>query len=261
MLGSVVAAGLPIVLALVSVGLGLSLLTLAAAVTNFNTITPVLATMLGLGVGIDYALFILTRFRQGIHDGLSGEDAAAAAVATAGRAVVFAGLTVAISISALAVIGLDFITKLGLGAAITVVTAVAAAITLLPAILSLLGPRIDKGRVPFTRRRDAFDRRRRRHRDRALGPLRDPPRPDVGARRDRADRHPGDPGLLGAARLERRGLQPARHDDPPGLRPARRGLRPRLQRPAAGDGGPGRSAGRRRPAGAGLPRDARASSR
>jgi len=155
MLGSVVAAGLPIVLALVSVGLGLSLLTLAAAVTNFNTITPVLATMLGLGVGIDYALFILTRFRQGIHDGLSGEDAAAAAVATAGRAVVFAGLTVAISISALAVIGLDFITKLGLGAAITVVTAVAAAITLLPAILSLLGPRIDKGRVPFTRRRDA----------------------------------------------------------------------------------------------------------
>jgi putative drug exporter of the RND superfamily len=155
MLGSVVAAGLPIVLALVSVGLGLSLLTLAAAVTNFNTITPVLATMLGLGVGIDYALFIVTRFRQGIHDGLSGEDAAAGAVATAGRAVVFAGLTVAISISALAVIGLDFITKLGLGAAITVVTAVAAAITLLPAILSLLGPRIDKGRVPFTRRRDA----------------------------------------------------------------------------------------------------------
>ena len=155
MLGSVVAAGLPIVLALVSVGLGLSLLTLAAAVTNFNTITPVLATMLGLGVGIDYSLFIVTRFRQGIHDGLSGEHAAAAAVATAGRAVVFAGLTVAISISALAVIGLDFITKLGLGAAITVVTAVAAAITLLPAILSLLGPRIDKGRVPFTRRRDA----------------------------------------------------------------------------------------------------------
>ena len=155
MLGSVVAAGLPIVMALVSVGLGLTLLTLAAAVTNFNTITPVLATMLGLGVGIDYALFILTRFRQGIHDGLSGEDAAAAAVSTAGRAVVFAGLTVAISISALAVIGLDFITKLGLGAAITVVTAVVAAITLLPAILSLLGPRIDKGRVPFTRVRDA----------------------------------------------------------------------------------------------------------
>jgi RND superfamily putative drug exporter len=151
MLGSAVAAGLPIVLALLSVGLGLSLLTLAAAVTNFNTITPVLATMIGLGVGIDYALFIVTRFRQGLHDGLSPEDAAAASAATAGRAVVFAGITVAISISALAVIGLDFITKLGLGAAITVITAVAAATTLLPAILSLLGHRIDRGRLPFVR--------------------------------------------------------------------------------------------------------------
>jgi RND superfamily putative drug exporter len=155
MLGSAVAAGLPIVLALLSVGLGLSLLTLAAAVTNFNTITPVLATMLGLGVGIDYSLFIVTRFREAIHDGHTPEDAAALSAATAGRAVVFAGVTVAISISALAVIGLDFITKLGMGAAITVVTAVVAAVTLLPAILSLLGPRIDKGRIPFTRQRDA----------------------------------------------------------------------------------------------------------
>ncbi len=155
MLGGLIAAGLPILLALVSVGLGLSLLTLAAAVTNFNTITPVIATMLGLGVGIDYSLFIVTRFRQGIHDGLSGEDAAAVAAATAGRAVLFAGLTVAISISALAVIGLDFITKLGLGAAITVVTAVIAAITLLPAVLSLIGTRIDRLKVPFVKSSDA----------------------------------------------------------------------------------------------------------
>ncbi len=151
LLGGLVAAGLPILLALVSVGLGLSLLTLAAAVTNFNTITPIIATMLGLGVGIDYSLFIVTRFRQGIHNGLSGESAAAVAAATAGRAVLFAGLTVAISISALAVIGLDFITKLGLGAAITVVTAVIAAITLLPAVLSLIGHRIDRFKVPFVK--------------------------------------------------------------------------------------------------------------
>jgi RND superfamily putative drug exporter len=155
MLGTIVAALLPILMALLSVGLGLSLLTLAAAVTNFNTITPILATMLGLGVGIDYSLFIVTRFRQGVHDGLSGEDAAAVAAATAGRAVVFAGLTVAISISALALIGLDFITKLGVGAAITVVTAVVAAITLLPAVLSLLGTRVDRLRVPLIRHRDA----------------------------------------------------------------------------------------------------------
>jgi RND superfamily putative drug exporter len=151
MLGGLIAAGLPILMALVSVTLGISLLTLAAALTNFNTITPVVATMLGLGVGIDYSLFIVTRFRQGIHDGMNGPDAATVAAATAGRAVLFAGLTVAISISALAVIGLDFITKLGLGAAITVATAVAAAVTLLPAILSLIGTRIDRLKVPFVR--------------------------------------------------------------------------------------------------------------
>jgi len=160
--GSVVAMGLPILLALVSVGLGLSLLLIAARFSNFNTITPTLATMIGLGVGIDYALFIVTRFRQALHDGLSKEDAAAAATATAGRAVIFAGTTVAISISALAVIGLDFITKLGVGAAITVVTAVIAAITLLPAVLSLLGHRVDKGKVPFIRQQDDSLESRRR---------------------------------------------------------------------------------------------------
>jgi putative drug exporter of the RND superfamily len=152
--GSVIAMGLPILLALLSVGLGLALLLIAASFTNFNSITPTLATMIGLGVGIDYALFIVTRFRQSLHDGMRPQEAAAAATATAGRAVIFAGLTVAISISALAVIGLDFITKLGFGAAITVITAVAAAVTLLPAVLSLLGHRIDRGRVPFLRRQD-----------------------------------------------------------------------------------------------------------
>jgi RND superfamily putative drug exporter len=152
--GSVVAMGLPILLALVSLGIGLSLLLLAARFSNFNTITPTLATMIGLGVGIDYSLFIVTRFRQALHDGLSGEDAAAVAIATAGRAVIFAGTTVAISLSALAVIGLDFVTKLGFGAAITVVVAVIAANTLLPAVLSLLGHRVDKGRLRFLREPD-----------------------------------------------------------------------------------------------------------
>jgi putative drug exporter of the RND superfamily len=152
--GTFVAAGLPIILALISLGLGLSLLTLAAALTHFNTITPTLATMIGLGVGIDYSLFIVTRFRQALHDGMSPEDAAATAGATAGRAVIFAGVTVAISISGLAVIGLDFVTKLGFGAAIAVLTTVVTAVTLLPAVLRLLGHRIDRLRVPFVRARD-----------------------------------------------------------------------------------------------------------
>jgi len=154
MLGSAVAMSLPIALAISSVGVGISLITIAAGVWTFNSITPTLATMIGLGVGIDYSLFIVTRFRQALHDGRSPLDAATIAASTAGRAVIFAGVTVAISISALAILGLDFITKMGLGAAITVGVAVIAAVTLLPAILGLLGHRIDSGRLPFMRHRD-----------------------------------------------------------------------------------------------------------
>jgi putative drug exporter of the RND superfamily len=110
-------------------------------------VTEILVPMIGLGVGIDYTLFIVTRFRQYLHDGLSPQDAAAAAGATAGRAVLFAGTTVAISITGLAFIGIDFITKLGLGSALGVLTAVLLAQSLLPAVLSLLGHRIDRGRL------------------------------------------------------------------------------------------------------------------
>ena len=152
--GSFVAMGLPILLALVSLAISTTLLLLLTRLTSFNTFTPILMSMIGLGVGIDYALFIVTRFRQALHDGLKPVEAAAAAAATAGRAVIFAGVTVAISISALVVIGLDFITKMGFGAAITVFTAVVAANTLLPAVLSLLGHRIDKGKVPFLPQQD-----------------------------------------------------------------------------------------------------------
>ena len=152
--GTFTAMLIPIGLALVSLGISLSILLLAAAVWNFNTITPTLATMIGLGVGIDYALFIVTRFRQRLHDGEEPEAAAAGAAATAGRAVIFAGSAVAISILGLAFIGLDFVTKLGLGAAISVVVTVLTATTLLPAVLRLLGHRIDRLRVPFTRQRD-----------------------------------------------------------------------------------------------------------
>jgi RND superfamily putative drug exporter len=152
--GTFVAALIPIGLALVAVGIGLALLTIGAAFTNFNDVTPILATMIGLGVGIDYALFIVTRFRQSLHDGHAPVEAATIAGATSGRAVIFAGTTVAISISGLVVIGLDFITKLGFGASITVLTSVLLAVTLLPAALSLLGDRIDRLKVPLTSRRD-----------------------------------------------------------------------------------------------------------
>jgi RND superfamily putative drug exporter len=147
-LGTAVAMSMPILLALTAVGIGTSVLTIAANFTSLNTVTPILAVMLGLGVGIDYALFIVTRFRQSLAEGESSVDAATTAVATAGRAVVFAGSTVAISISGLAIIGLDFVTKLGLGAASTVVISVFAAISLLPAVLAKLGHRVNRWRVP-----------------------------------------------------------------------------------------------------------------
>jgi putative drug exporter of the RND superfamily len=147
-LGTAVAMSLPIVLALVSVLIGVSGLSIAAIFTSLNTVTPTLAVMLGLGVGIDYALFIVTRFRQALATGASPADAATTAVATAGRAVVFAGATVAISISGLMVIGLSFVTKLGLGAASAVVVSVAAAVTLLPALLGKLGNRVNRLRIP-----------------------------------------------------------------------------------------------------------------
>jgi RND superfamily putative drug exporter len=152
--GTMVAAILPIFLALIAVGIGLTLLTLAAGITDFNTITPILATMIGLGVGIDYSLFIVTRFRQALHDGATPADAARIAASTAGRAVIFAGVTVAISILSLAVIGLDFITKMGIGASLTVLTSVAVAVTLLPAVLALLGHRVDRLKLPGVKQPD-----------------------------------------------------------------------------------------------------------
>jgi RND superfamily putative drug exporter len=160
-LGTAVAMSMPILLAITAVGIGTSVLTVAANFTSLNTVTPILAVMLGLGVGIDYALFIVTRFRQSLAEGEDPVDAATTAVATAGRAVVFAGTTVAISISGLAVIGLDFVTKLGLGAASTVVISVFAAISLLPAVLAKLGHRLNKLHVPTFVSQDGKTRRGR----------------------------------------------------------------------------------------------------
>jgi putative drug exporter of the RND superfamily len=140
---------IPIALAVTALLTAFLLLFILAGLTDINTVTPILVSMIGLGVGIDYSLFIVTRFRQLLHDGLSPRDAAAEAGASAGRAVLFAGLTVAISVTGLAFIGLDFVTKLGIGSALGVLTTVLIANSLLPAALSLLGHRIDRLKVPF----------------------------------------------------------------------------------------------------------------
>jgi RND superfamily putative drug exporter len=146
-----VAMIIPIALALTALFTAFLLLFILAGLTDINTITPILVSMIGLGVGIDYSLFIVTRFRQLLHDGLTPHDAAAEAGSSAGRAVLFAGLTVAISVSGLAFFGLDFITKLGIGSALGVLTTVLIANSLLLAVLSKLGHKIDRLKVPFVK--------------------------------------------------------------------------------------------------------------
>ncbi|MDH6485178.1 MMPL family transporter [Streptomyces sp. SAI-127] len=145
--GSVIAAGIPLLTALISVIGGLACLGLLASAFTFATVSPTLATMIGLGVGIDYALFQLTRHRQSLMDGKDPVRAAGGATATSGRAVLVSGCTVIIALAGLSVSGVSFIAKLGVAAAVTVVSAVLGALTLVPALLGLIGTRIDRYRV------------------------------------------------------------------------------------------------------------------
>ncbi|CAM5689190.1 MMPL family transporter [Streptomyces californicus] len=145
--GSLLAAVLPLITALVCALCGLALLGLLAAAATFATVSPTLATMIGIGVGIDYALFLVTRHRQNLADGRDPVAAAGNAAATSGHAVLLSGCTVIIALSGLWVSGIGFIGKLGLAAAVTVVTAVAGALTLVPAALGLIGRGIDRARV------------------------------------------------------------------------------------------------------------------
>jgi putative drug exporter of the RND superfamily len=142
---------IPIALAIVAVMTAFLLLFVLAGLTDINTVTRILVPMIGIGVGIDYSLFIVTRFRQLLHEGLSPGDAAAEAGASAGRAVIFAGVTVAISVTGLAFFGMDFVTKLGIASALGVLTAVLIANSLLIAVLAKLGHKIDRLKVPLLR--------------------------------------------------------------------------------------------------------------
>nr|WP_277626381.1 MMPL family transporter [Arsenicicoccus piscis] len=141
-LGTLVAAGLPLLMALGGVGLGLGVTMALTHVLTLNTVTPVLALMIGLAVGIDYALFIVNRHRTQLRRGMGVVDSLALAIGTAGNAVTFAGLTVFIALAALTVTGIGFLAAMGLVAAGTVLAAVLINLTLLPALLSLVGLRV-----------------------------------------------------------------------------------------------------------------------
>ncbi|MFF1378563.1 MMPL family transporter [Streptomyces sp. NPDC058308] len=140
--GSLIAAGLPLLTALIGVGIGVSSITALANALDLGTTTSTLAMMIGLAVGIDYALFIVSRYRGELADGRDREEAAGRAVGTAGSAVVFAGLTVVIALVGLAVVNIPMLTKMGFAAAGTVVIAVLIALTLIPALLGYAGRRV-----------------------------------------------------------------------------------------------------------------------
>ena len=141
--GSVLAMGLPIAVAVAGVGVGVGLIMLVSNLTTMPDFTTTLAAMIGLGVGIDYALFIVTRYREGLHADEAPERAAANAMRTAGRAVIFAGLTVVISLLGMVLIGLAFVTGLAIGAALTVAFTMLASVTLLPALIAFARERIE----------------------------------------------------------------------------------------------------------------------
>ena len=146
--GSVVAMGLPIITALLALGVGLSLVTLGTWVFDTAEFAPVLALMIGLGVGIDYALFILTRFRNNLDEGFAPREAAINAVDTAGRAVLFAGTTVIIALMGMFLLNITFLYGVAVAAALSVLFTMIAALTLLPALLTWVGHRVNKWKIP-----------------------------------------------------------------------------------------------------------------
>ncbi len=144
--GSVLAMGLPISVALFGVGIGAGLITLLSNVISVPDFAVTLGAMIGIGVGIDYALFIVTRYREGLKAGLDPEQSTVVALDTAGRAVVFAGFTVVISLLGMFIMGLSFINGLATGAAVTVLVTMIASVTLLPALLGFAQRKVEVSR-------------------------------------------------------------------------------------------------------------------
>ncbi|MGQ0615806.1 MAG: MMPL family transporter [Acidimicrobiia bacterium] len=141
--GSVLAMGLPVGLALFGIGIGVALITLVSNVLTLPDFATFLGIMIGLGVGIDYALLIVTRFREQMHSGHTVGESATIAIDTAGRSVLFAGTTVVLSLLGLLIMGVGFVSGMAIGAAIVVAVTVTASLTLLPALLGFAGTRIE----------------------------------------------------------------------------------------------------------------------
>ena len=228
--GSVIAMGLPLITAIFGLGIGLSLITLLTATLDLNSSGPIIATMIGLGVGIDYALFVVTRHRQFLHEGMTVPEAAARANATSGSAVVFAGVTVVIAILGLQIAGIPAVTAMGIASAIVVAVMVLVAVILLPALLGIVGRRIDSLSVPGLKPKveaaghDTFGAK--------WAKLVAAPPVVVGHPGGLAPDHLGRADSQPSPRFDRCGDRAAELDTAACLRLADRRLRPRLQRTA-----------------------------
>jgi uncharacterized membrane protein YdfJ with MMPL/SSD domain len=147
--GSLLAMGLPLVTGLVGIGTGLAIIELLGHLLPAPAFSPIVATLIGLGVGVDYALFIVTRYRESLHDGADPQQATATAIATAGRSVLFAGSTVVIAMMGLFVMRQQLLNATAVAASVTVLITMITAVTLLPALLGFTGRNIDRLRLPY----------------------------------------------------------------------------------------------------------------
>ncbi len=152
--GSLLAMGLPIMTALAGISIGLAIVEILAHVLDVPSFAPQVTAMIGIGVGIDYALFIVTRYRDALHEGRTPRESVVHAINTSGRAVLFAGCTVVISLLGLFVVGLSFIRGMATGAAVAVLIVMLASVTLLPAVLGFVGQTIDKFALPNAKRQE-----------------------------------------------------------------------------------------------------------
>ncbi len=155
--GSLIAMGLPIGAALFGIGSAFAVIALAANSLSFPEWTGAVVGMIGIGVGVDYALLVVTRFREGLHHGRTVEDAVVLAVTTAGRSVIFAGVVVTIAFFGLYAMGIPFLAAAGTSAAISVAIAVLVSLFLMPAMLSMVGKRVDSLKVPFLHSTEGVD--------------------------------------------------------------------------------------------------------
>ena len=161
--GTLIAAGLPIVLSLIAITVAVALTAVLGNLTNVSVFAVNMVSMMGLAVGIDYSLFIVSRFREELARGRSGVDAVSVTSGTASRAVFFSGMTVVLALVGMLIVPTNVFVSLGAGAILVVAAAVLAAMTLLPALLGLLGHRVNSLKVPYLGRRllDAAGRERR----------------------------------------------------------------------------------------------------